>query len=197
MNVAKPDIEKRMSLYEDGQIEFAILSLVKDPRMDLVSALASNVKAIQVLNARLESHDNNLSRHVDSQEIVGGEAILAGPDVAYGLTEGAVEQARLPSTLEPILRESVVSDILNYRRELYAAQAKLQASVRDEYETSRLNEAKVNARRHDFGPLALKLAQILARKSASEYDSCGSRKTKARRQVTGIAGSGKGSNTAL
>ena len=175
---AKPDIEARMAEYEEGRIEFAILSLVKDPLLGLIPALAENVKTLVAVASRLESmapeHDSTENRQGDV-----AEGILAGPDPAYGLTPEMIEQAKVPSEVELAICVQEASKLRCCQQELRGGQARLRASIRDEFEANRLEEQKANARRYDYGPLALKLAQVLARKPIA---GCGKQSTRRKKQ---------------
>lgn len=180
---AKPDIEACMSEYEEGQIEFAILSLVRDPLRDLLPALATNVRGIQALAAHLEgiTAEKETSDSTEHQGDPPNDDTLTGPDLAIGLTQDVIEQAQAPPSIESALGSHVVSTIRLCQQELCVAQIRLRALIRDECESKHSDEEKSNARRHDYGPLALKLAQILARKPIVGYEKFGSRGKKQRR----------------
>ena len=109
------------------------------------------------------------------------EATLTGPDPAYGLSLETIEQASLPSKIVSALRSLVASDIMGCQEELRDAQASLRALIKDEHEAKRLDQQKANARRYDYGPLALKLAQVLARKPIAEYNKINSKRKKQKR----------------
>lgn len=180
---AKPDIEARMAEYEEGQIEFAILSLVKDPLLELVPALAENVKGLQTLASHLKSistDTKNCASLGDQQDCVVTHTLM-GPDLNIGLTSDVIEQAKVASSIESALHSHEVSDVIASQEELCIAQARLWTSVRDECEAQRLDVEKANARRHDYGPLAIKLAQILARRPIDGYGTPKSRSKKQKR----------------
>ena len=180
---AKPDIEARMAEYEEDQIEFAILSLVKDPLLESVPALADNVKGLQALASHLKSistDTNNCASLWDQHGCVVTHT-LTGPDLNIGLTADVIEQAKVASSIQSVLHSHEVSDVVASQEELCIAQAPLWASVRDECEAQRLDVEKANARRHDYGPLAIKLAQILARRPIDGYAKSGSRSKKQKR----------------
>ncbi|KAL8797601.1 MAG: hypothetical protein Q9195_000418 [Heterodermia aff. obscurata] len=180
---AKPDIEACMSEYEEGQIEFAVLSLVRDPLLDLLPALATNVRGIQALAAHLEgiSAEKGTSNSTEHQEGHLNDDTLKGPDLTIGFTQDIIKQAQAPPSIESALGSHLVSTIRLCQQELSVAQIKIRASIRDECEAKHSDEEKANARRHDYGPLALKLAQILARKQVIGYEKSGSRDKKQKR----------------
>ena len=152
-----------MAEYEEGQIEFSILSLIRDPLLDLIPMLAENIKSLIVVTSYLEdiASENALGNDQRGCEV---EGTLTSSDSAYGLTARAIEQAHVSSKVDSALQSQVLSDIIDCRRELVDSQARLRASIRDEYEAKHMEDQQANARRYDYGPLALKLAQVLARK---------------------------------
>ena len=166
-----------MAEYEEGQIEFSILSLVRDPLLDLIPRLAENVKSLTVIAAYLK---DAASRNVlgDERQRCEVEGTLTSADSAYGLKQEAIEQANVSSKVDLALQSRVLSDVLDCRRELLHSQATLRASIRDEYEAKHMEDQKANARRYDYGPLALKLAQVLARKPIAGCGKCSSKRKK-------------------
>lgn len=172
-----------MADYEEGRIEFAILSLVKDPLLELVPALAENVRGIQALAAHLEriSTDRKNCASLGDQQGCMATHTLTGPDLSIGLTPDVIEQSKVAPSVESALHSHVVSDVIASQEELCIAQARLRASVRDEWEAQRLDVEKANARRHEYGPLATKLAHILARRPIDGYVNFGSNRKKQKR----------------
>lgn len=179
---AKPDIQARMTEYEEDQIEFSILSVVKDPLLDLIPALAENVRGIQAVAAHLKTpnEDGRNGASMGNQQGCMAGNTITGAEPILGLTAKILEQAQVPSLIESTLHTRLNSEILVCQQELCAIQAGLRASVRDELEARRCDEEKASARRHDYGPLALKLAQILARKPMPGYNMFGSKKKQRR-----------------
>ena len=175
--MAKPDIEARMAEYEEGQIEFSILSLVKDPLLDLIPILAENIKSLIAVTSYIEGIASEIALGEDQRgfEVPG---TLTSSDSAYGLTPGAIEQANVSSKVDSALQSQVLSDVIDCRRELLSSQAILRASIRNEYEAKHLEDQKANARRYDYGPLALKLAQVLARKPIAGFGKSSSKRKK-------------------
>lgn len=167
-----------MAEYEEGQIEFSILSLVRDPLLDLVPMLAENIKSLLVVASYLENtaSENDLGEDQRGCEV---EGTLTRSDSSYGITPGAIEKANVSSKVDSVLQSRVLSDIIDCQRELLVSQATLRASIRDEHEANNMEDQKAIARRYDYGPLALKLAQVLARKPIA---GCGKSRSKRKRQ---------------
>ena len=163
---AKPVIEARMAEYEEGQIEFAILSLVKDPLLTLVASLAENVRCLRALSARLG--DIKPGWKGFEAEGVGSkvEGTLLGPDPSYDLSEDAINQAFIPSAAELKFRDLAAVDLLAYWQELASGQAGVRKSIKEEQQSIRSDEERAASRRHDYGPMVQAWVRMLARKQA-------------------------------
>ena len=166
-----------MAEYEEGQIEFSILSLVRDPLLDLILKLAENVKSLIVVALYLEGAASRNALE-DDRRGCEVEGTLTSADSTYGLKSEAIDQANVSSKVDLAMQSRVLSDVLDCRRELLHSQATLRASIRDEYEAKHMEDQKANARRYDYGPLALKLAQVLARKPIAGCGKSGSKRKK-------------------
>jgi ubiquitin carboxyl-terminal hydrolase L5 len=165
----KPDLEARMAQYEDGRIEFAILSLVKDPLIGLRTELALNVKSLSTVSTRLDelAPDWRTFSMFMSEEIGEfSDATLVGPSVDYSLSEADIFNATLPSDVGIKLAVDTVWDILRYRSALASVQARLRTSIREEEESHHRDEEKVRERRHDYGPAIQTWITFQARKGA-------------------------------
>ncbi|SLM40168.1 ubiquitin carboxyl-terminal hydrolase [Lasallia pustulata] len=169
LNQAKPVIEARMADYEEGQIEFAVLALAKDPLFTLVASLADNVMCLRALSARLgdigsDSKDLQATLEQGTHSLADGT--LLGPDLSYDLSEEAINQASVPLAAEQKCRDLTVVDLLAYRQELESEQANLRRSIKEEQESVRSDEARAASRRHDYGPMVQAWVRMLARKQA-------------------------------
>lgn len=167
----KPEIEARMAECEEGQIEFAILSLVKDPLLSHVTALAVNVKSIIALERRLDNLGSDWKSCVANSTL--GEGVLTNgnltsPDPGYELCQAMLDQAAiLPSIIEA-LQSDLVSEIIARRQELVTEQARLRLAITEEQQSRRSDEERAVSRRHDHGPLVSSLLEILEHKVALE-----------------------------
>ncbi|KAI4126180.1 MAG: hypothetical protein LQ338_003879 [Usnochroma carphineum] len=165
MQVA-PELETRMAQYEEGQIEFAIMALVKEPLTNLVAALARNVKSTASLSERLNQAKpdwkNSLSEHTDGNSAPTDDTLL-GPCEHYHLTQEAIDLAKLPSAIEEQLRNADVQELLAGERELITAQTSLRASIRDEAKAIKTDNERAESRRNDKGLLSKGLLQVLER----------------------------------
>ena len=143
-----------MAQYEEGQIEFAILSLVRDPLLDLVPDLAENVKSIVELSKWLDIIKPDWEDFVFTSangEAVSTGSLLTTSEPTYGLTQEDVDQAKLSSRILDLLRSGVISDIIEYRQELITTQAKLRMSIREEQQSNQSDDERAATRSCDYG----------------------------------------------
>ena len=136
------------------EIGFAILSLVRNPLLDLISTLAVSAKSILELSTRLDVIEPGwrdfmlLSADSDVYDMHG---VLTASDLSYGLTQEHLDQAELPETTLQYLRSHSTSDIVAHRLELISAQAGLRVSIRDEQQSNQSDEERAMARTCDYG----------------------------------------------
>lgn len=164
---AKPEIEDRMAKYEEGQIEFAILGLVKEPLPGFISALGTNVKSLVEVTKRLDALKPDwrdfLETSMDVDHAVT-DNVVTGPDSIYELTQELIEGSQLPQPLENVLLHGIAADVLDCRQKLLLEQTGLRASIIEEQQSNRSDQDRAASRRHDYGPAVAALVDILARK---------------------------------
>lgn len=156
-----------MAEYEEGQIEFGVLSLVKDPLLSLVPTLAENLKASATTSSRLTILKPDWEDSV-SAALHGAspkyESTLSGPDEGYALTADAIESAVIPKVIKQRLDRGVVEDLMTLRQELMSAQARVRASIKEEQQSHRSDADRAASRRHDYGPMVQAWVRMLAQK---------------------------------
>ena len=148
---AKPDITTRMAQYEEGQIEFAILSLVRDPLLNLIPMLAENVRSIAELSARLDVVKPDW-RDFETTPVNGGSTgLLTASNAFHGLSQKELDQVEIPEVISKLCQSNTADDLLARRQQLATAQAGLRLSVRDEQQSNQLDEDRACARKCDYG----------------------------------------------
>ena len=157
----------------EGGMEFSIMSLVKDPLFELISALAENIKDLRAISEHLESVP---PRSEEPKRAGGGMGSsvndsLQGPDATYGLNQQTLERASLSECTIRTLQKANRPEIFPRQSELTAAQAGIRMSIREEHESRQSDQERATGRRHDLGPLALKVARAFALKRAEETRS--------------------------
>lgn len=172
LSQAKPDIEARMAQYEEGQIEFAILSLVRDPLLDLVPRLAENIKSIAGLSARLDLIKQDW-RDFDTSVNGNFTGLLTAFDPTYALTPKHIDQADLPMTIARLCESDAVEDIITQRQQLVTDQARLRLWIKDEQQSNQSDEERAAARRCDYGAMMQNFVRMvkIKRKTLDESEA--------------------------
>lgn len=140
-----------MAQYEEGQIEFAILSLVQDPLIKLIPALAENLKNVAALSARLDAIKPDWQESTTSMANGGSDGKLDAPDPAHGLTQKELDSAVSSQEVVNLCEMDVLPDIVEHREELITAQAELRVSIREELQSDQTDEERAAARSRDYG----------------------------------------------
>ncbi|KAL8683070.1 MAG: hypothetical protein Q9186_000980, partial [Xanthomendoza sp. 1 TL-2023] len=128
-----PEIETRMAQYENGQIEFAILSLVQEPLTKMVAALAENVKSIAAVRqhlSKLPKDVEELQRGPMEVSILEEQDLVLGPCEQYELSQEVLDRAVLSPQIGQQLEDADVSDLVTVEKELIAAQLPPDETIR-------------------------------------------------------------------
>ncbi|KAI4165058.1 MAG: hypothetical protein LQ342_001335 [Letrouitia transgressa] len=164
-SLAAPEIQSRMAQYEEGQIEFAVLSLVKDPISNLLAALAENINSGAVILSHL---DNLNTAWMDEVTLpLECEALRARFMVKshehYGIDQVETNPAvETDSFLKELCAQDVPQLVKKLQR-LVEDQATLKSSIKTEKEANRLEEEQATSRRNDQGQLAKGLLEVINR----------------------------------
>lgn len=143
-----------MAQYEEGQIEFAILGLVRDPLLELLPALAENVRSVAALSTRLDIVKPDWQDFMTSSikgDYGGSEGLISTASPIYGLTQENIDQAKLPQAVEDVCVSDVASALIEYRQSLISTQASLRMSIREEQHSNQLDEERATQRALDHG----------------------------------------------
>lgn len=163
LELVKPNLITRMTAYEEDQIEFSILGLVRDPLLDLSDKLAVNIKCLEMLNQRLTTQDP-AAAHLGlafASPIL--ENTILGPEKSYNMTRECIDQAIVPVELETCDSFSM-EEISGRRQKLCNEQQELRAAIREEQQTQRADDDHAVGRRYDYGPAIRTWLRTLARK---------------------------------
>ncbi|KAL9020746.1 MAG: hypothetical protein Q9185_002062 [Variospora sp. 1 TL-2023] len=161
-----PELELRMAQYEEGQIEFVILALVKEPLTDLLPALAENIRSTISFSERLSQVNpdwEDFVPNIANRDSETSYSTLSGLGVEDERLRESIDQAELPPAIQMQLENENVQELLAGRQELVTAQAGLRASIRDQTQIIQLENERAARRRHDKGLLAKGLLQVLGR----------------------------------
>ncbi|KAG8529259.1 uncharacterized protein KY384_005894 [Bacidia gigantensis] len=156
VNQVRPDIEARMFRYTEDHIDFAVLSLVKDPLLALTSSLASNVKTINLLTTRLDETGQDW-RQFSLEEVTSSrkgelENFLQAADEMYGLAQADIDAAPLEHAYVVRMANCTnAGDYLALRQHVIADQARLRMDIVEELELARSEDASASSRCGDLG----------------------------------------------
>lgn len=154
-----------MAAYEEEQIEFSILGLVRDPLPGLIQELAVNVRSLEVVNERLMTSgvtDTGADSSMEtSQSLEALQETVLGPEPFFGLTRAMIDEAVIPEALP---EENSPSSLIEKREELRQAQIALRGRVREEKEAQDADDDHATGRRYDYGPAIRTWLRCLARK---------------------------------
>lgn len=154
-----------MTEYEEDQIEFSILSLVRDPLVDLVPRLASNVKSVSAVDKRLSALG---IAETEFKGDASDDGIIYGPDGSFDLTSEMLDNGTVPDADMSRYQSATGEELLQYRQDIINAQRETRAAIKEEQQSYRADEDYAASRRHDYGPAIQKWVKTLARKGLVE-----------------------------
>ncbi|KAJ5594537.1 uncharacterized protein N7459_000745 [Penicillium hispanicum] len=160
LELAKPNIVDRMAAYEEDQIEFSILGLVRDPLPDLIQRLAANVRHLEILHERLLPYGDAETAAATLPDL---KETLLGPDPSFGLTREHIDAAVVSESATTEL-QLPTEQLRQHRNELCDAQRELRERVMEEQQSQRADEDHATGRRYDYGPALRTWLRFLARK---------------------------------
>ncbi|KAL8663284.1 MAG: hypothetical protein Q9202_004033 [Teloschistes flavicans] len=107
-----PEIDSRMAQYGDGQIEFAVLALVKEPLGTLVTSLSKNVNSIRSVMRRLDCVKADLQDSLlETLDLSTNKEIVLGPSEQYYLDQIAIDRSKPCDTIVTQLESGKVPDL--------------------------------------------------------------------------------------
>lgn len=166
LDLVKPDILSRMAEYEEDQIEFSILGLVRDPILDFRKELALNVKSLGKINELLGGIENvGSDTSVDTDAL---EHVILGPDDSLGLTQDDIDRATIPENEWEGYQACTLNELPAHRQKLVTCQRKIRESIAEELQFHRADDDYAAGRRHDYGPAVQLWVRMLARKNIIE-----------------------------
>lgn len=168
---ASPDIQARMAQYEENQIEFAILSLVKDPLIDLQAELAGNINSLIAIHLRLNEVQPDwrsfTADDYDDSNVQHKPGYLTGPDAGLGLTQEHISSSLIAQGEDHQFKPKSATAALTRRKELIAAQQSLRVAIQEEIQSKHSEQDRASARARDSGAKMQKFARkVQAKKGA-------------------------------
>lgn len=148
-----------MAAYAEGDIEFSILGLVRDPLPDLIQQLASNVRSLEIINERFMSQQDPAAK----PQATLTETVL-GPEPSLALTRADIDAAVIGEAMQAEYRDCSPTRLAQHQQELSQAQLELRGRIREEQQAHRADEDYATGRRYDYGPAIRTWLRFLARK---------------------------------
>jgi ubiquitin carboxyl-terminal hydrolase L5 len=157
-----------MMAYETSQIEFSLLSVVRDPSSGLQAELARNVKALNTVWAAFElasSSPPGGTTLPDRTDFPDLDSVVWSAASEYGLNEAAIETAKLSEALMfQIAQCSCPADFSALLDLLSSDQFRIRGGIVEEKHSRASEEDLAARRRHDYGPAVYRWLQMLHKK---------------------------------
>ena len=160
---AKPDIQAQMAQYAEENIQFAVLSLARDPLLNLRHALALNIKSILALNVELDKIAPNWGENEaqsDGESPYGNHILKA-----YGLQQKDIDNLSLSdSEAASTISDGKIPEMTSLCHKLIADQERLRLAIIDEMCLVRQDDLRVTARCSDLGAKIQRFSRLVKRK---------------------------------
>lgn len=155
-----------MAEYEEDQIEFSILSLVKDPLIDLTDELAANVKCLELVIGLIDAHKEASSTAEPVASLL--ENTIVGPQPSYALTQECIDRAVIAAGQREEYQACSVHALIQHLERLSASQLGLRTTIKEEQQSNQADDDYAAGRRYDYGPAVRLWIRFLARKRMLE-----------------------------
>jgi ubiquitin carboxyl-terminal hydrolase L5 len=143
--------------YEEGNIAFSVLSLVKDPLQDHIERLASNVKLLQFLHHHVPELSNGV------REKLSGFVLLEAR-AEFGLTDEILDLVGDQTSETDRYKECSNDELSDEYSRLVNEQQSIIASINEEVHSRQMDDAYAEGRRHDYSSAVEFWARTLIRK---------------------------------
>lgn len=163
LSVVQTALTIRMAQYEEGQIEFSLMAVVKDPVEEDREALALNIKCLQCVESKLTEVSPKWKDFLDPNH--QGNTI-DGPNEEFGITEDTITFACPSDNFMEKLDNDNPEYLMVTRQETITAQAGIRAAVRDHLFGEQADAEKARHRRHDYGSFVQAWLEALAKADA-------------------------------
>lgn len=163
LDIAVPVLQARMAQYQEGQIEFSLMAVVKDPIIGAKSELAENMKALQYVERALDEANPDWKTFLVEEP---DTALLRHMSLEYGLSIKDTESAELPKSIKDQLQTTCSEDLVRLRQHIITSQAGCRAAVRYQMEAEKADTTKAMHRRHDYGQFLRDWLDALAENDA-------------------------------
>jgi ubiquitin carboxyl-terminal hydrolase L5 len=159
LNVVAPVLSARMAECEDGQLQFSLLALVRDPLIEAREALCKNIDHLAKIDDRLNLLQSDWEQFAGTNE----ETLLYTPNETYGITTILLEVATSqcdPSKLAKLGKHDDATTLIELRQTVETDQGPLRATVKSEMRSNEMDEEM--DLRNDYGPFIQNWMGLLA-----------------------------------
>jgi len=167
LNIVAPLLTARMIGCAEDQIEFSLMSLVRDPIIGYREDLAVNIKTLQALEARLDTIKPEWkSFTADRTDAESGSDVYPLVELSgrFGITSEAIQKAVIPPSIKRKMAvDDDVTTLIELRQKIISDQAGLRSHIEGEEQATSMDEQKAAERRHDYGPLIRTWLSMLAK----------------------------------
>lgn len=143
--------------YEEGNIGFSVLSVVRDPVQDHIERLALNVRRLQVLYPLVAQQPNGTREGVSS-------CLVIGPKPEFGLTEEILGLVRDQTDEADKYEECSNGELCDEYSRLVDEQQGILGSINEEIQSRHMDDTYAEGRRHDYSSAVEFWARTLIRK---------------------------------
>ncbi|CRG83265.1 ubiquitin carboxyl-terminal hydrolase L5 [Talaromyces islandicus] len=149
----------RIMEYEEGNIAFSVLGLVRDPLQDHIERLALNVKLLQFLHHHVPEHSNRMRERLSGFVLLEAKA-------EFGLTEKILDLVGDQTSETDRYKECSSDELFDEYSRLVNEQQSIIRSINEEVHSRQMDDAYAEGRRHDYSSAVEFWARTLIRKGA-------------------------------
>ncbi|KAI5793909.1 ubiquitin carboxyl-terminal hydrolase [Peziza echinospora] len=150
LSLATPKIQERILRYEQDEIRFTLLAIVKKPLTIHRAKLSQNIKHLGLIDKQLATLDHKLEPPASD-----AVAIESDPNV---------DAEMAASVISSISGETDITKLLEMREKLAQEQGAITFKIRDEEEKLEGYTTYATRRQHDYSPFIRKMIGFLADK---------------------------------
>jgi len=140
----KSDLEARMARYEANQIEFAVLCIMKDPKLTAINDLARTIVSVSKVSRR--------QQELGLRPAMPCGDSLEGLDPDFGLTETALNSALPSAEAELLCAGGSIDGLAALHLKLLEEQRVCKTIIKDEQMARYLDRERARRRRHEYSP---------------------------------------------
>ncbi|KAL1303334.1 hypothetical protein AAFC00_006734 [Neodothiora populina] len=147
LQIIQTELTARMLQYQEGQIEFSLMAVIKDPAIDDRTSLAENIKALHEITRRLDEVIPDWRAFTVAS---ADESTILNANSKYGITDADIQAAIIPGSVSDKLKSDRSEILLHLRQDMITAQAACRDTLRDHSLSNQSDAIKAMHRRFDY-----------------------------------------------